>query len=50
MSVFNIILIIFSFSLFGWIPIYFLFDGIAEIIRAFKSGNNTKEKEKNNIE
>lgn len=36
MNAFDIVLIILCVGVCGWIPIYFFFDGIVKVIRAFK--------------
>lgn len=50
MNAFDIVLIILYVGVCGWIPIYFFFDGIVKVIRAFKGlDDNGYDRKRMNI-
>ena len=50
MNAFDIVLIILCIGVCGWIPIYFFFDGIVKVIRAFKGlDDNEYDRKRMNI-
>lgn len=45
MDSFDIVMIILTFGVVGWIPIWFFFDGIEKIIRAFRNNKYVEDEE-----